>query len=116
MLPVAKMNARVWYAKLTEGSKPKALFGIAMVANGCRANIVIPTDNESMPVNMYGIAFAGSGLAKTKSINYMKSWIEPAISKLEEKGTRRSCYDHYSHPVRPQQENPPASISPSKMM
>lgn len=38
------------------------LYGLAMVANGARCSVVIPNDNKSMPINVYGIGTAGSGI------------------------------------------------------
>lgn len=63
-----------------------ALFGIAMIANNVRAEVIIPSDLEPMPVNMYGFGLAGSGLSKTRSVNYMLSWIEDAWKDIKQLG------------------------------
>lgn len=62
-----------------------ALFGLAMVANGVRCNVVIPEDNKTVPMNVYGISTAGSGLGKTKSVNFVMDLINPALKEIRNK-------------------------------
>jgi len=61
------------------------LYGIAMVTNGSRCSVVIPNDNKSIPINIYGIGMAGSGVGKTKSLNFINDLIEKSLDKLREK-------------------------------
>lgn len=62
-----------------------ALYGIASIANSVRAEVLIPTDNNSMPVNLYAVGLGGSGISKTRSLGYVKSWITPAWENIKKK-------------------------------
>lgn len=62
-----------------------ALYGTAMVANGTRCSVIIPNDNKTIPINLYGVGMAGSGVGKTKSLNFMNDLTMKALDKLKEK-------------------------------
>jgi hypothetical protein len=62
-----------------------ALYGIADIANGTRCSVMIPNDNKSIPMNLYAIGLAGSGLGKTKGLNFILDLISEARSRLKEK-------------------------------
>lgn len=62
-----------------------AIYGLAMVANSVRASVVIPNDNKSMPMNVYAVGLGGSGIGKTKSLNFVLDLIEPAITEVKKK-------------------------------
>ena len=62
-----------------------AIFGLAVVSNSARAKVIIPNDNKSIPINVYGIFTGGSGIGKTKSVNFVMDLIEPALNALKDK-------------------------------
>ena len=66
-----------------------SLYGVASIANSIRTEVVIPTDNETMPINLYGVGLAGSGISKSKTVNYVTSWIEECWRDIKELGNKR---------------------------
>ena len=70
-------------------SRLVTLFGLSLVVNGVRCNVLIPNDNKPMPINVYSVALGGSGLGKTRSVNYMKEFIEPAMAEIKRKTQSR---------------------------
>ena len=66
-----------------------SLYGVASIANSIRTEVVIPTDNETMPINLYGVGLAGSGISKSKTVNYVTSWIEDCWKDIKELGNKR---------------------------
>lgn len=61
-----------------------SLFGIAVVANGVRVKVQVPTDYGLIPPNIYGIAIAGSGLSKSRSLRYIEElFIKNALATLK---------------------------------
>ena len=67
-------------------TKLVSLFGISSIANGVRCNIVIPTDLEEMPINLFGIGMGGSGISKTKTVNYVTTWMDDAWNDIKKLG------------------------------
>jgi hypothetical protein len=63
-----------------------SLYGVASIANSIRVEVLIPTDNNSMPMNMFAVGFAKSGISKTRSLGYMKSWIQDSWDTIKSKG------------------------------
>ena len=52
-----------------------SLYGVASIANSIRTEVVIPTDNETMPINLYGVGLAGSGISKSSlCIRWKEVW------------------------------------------
>lgn len=66
-----------------------SLYGVASIANSIRTQVIIPTDNEPMPINLFGCGLAGSGISKSKSLNYIKSWIEESWQDVKQLGNKQ---------------------------
>lgn len=78
------------------GSEPEAdvkhymtittLFGLATVVNSVRPNVVVPTDGNKIPPNIYATNLAGSGMQKSRSLGYIEDlFIDEANKRLKEK-------------------------------
>lgn len=66
-----------------------SLYGVASIANSIRTQVIIPTDNEPMPINLFAVGLAGSGISKSKSLNYIKSWIEESWQEVKQLGNKQ---------------------------
>ncbi len=49
-----------------------SLFGLATVVNAVRPTIIVPTDGNKIPPNVYAINLAGSGMQKSRSLGYVE--------------------------------------------
>ncbi len=49
-----------------------SLFGLATVVNSVRPTVVVPTDGNKIPPNIYAINLAGSGMQKSRSLGYIE--------------------------------------------
>jgi len=68
-----------------------SLFGVAIVANGVRAKVLVPTDGGLIPPNVYGIAIAGSGLSKSRSLRYVEDlFIKDAMVRIKKYAEMRA--------------------------
>lgn len=78
------------------GSEPEAdikhymtittLFGLATVVNSVRPNVIVPTDGNKIPPNIYATNLAGSGMQKSRSLGYIEDlFIDEANKRLKEK-------------------------------
>lgn len=62
-----------------------SLFGAATICTSTRATVIVPTDKKRVPANIYGIAIAGSGLSKSRSLGYIESLFMDKASKSLQK-------------------------------
>jgi hypothetical protein len=61
-----------------------SLFGVAVIANNVRSKVQCPTDFSTVPANVYGIAIAGSGLSKSRSLRYIEElFIKDALIEIK---------------------------------
>ncbi len=61
-----------------------SLFGVAVVANNVRSKVQCPTDFATTPTNVFGIAIAGSGLSKSRSLRYIEElFIKDALIEIK---------------------------------
>lgn len=64
-----------------------SLYAVSMVASGVRCTVNIPSDNKSIPINLYNVAFADSGIGKTRSLTYVLDWIKDAWNDIKQLGS-----------------------------